>query len=132
MDVFGRNPDSREGKYFRANVWSWRPLHQLINELCADLLDSETLTGMGFNDGFGPVDPHVCRVMADRFADWLKTHPNGHSVQLGMWVTADNMLRRSPKLRRASESLKTAHSVTNEQLTEWIEFLRHCGGFEVW
>ena len=30
MDVYGRDPDSPAGKYFRANVWSWRPIHALI------------------------------------------------------------------------------------------------------
>lgn len=26
MDVYGRKPTSAEGKYFRRNVWGWRPL----------------------------------------------------------------------------------------------------------
>jgi hypothetical protein len=36
MDVYGRNPTSEAGKYFRANVWSWRPIHALIEQECAD------------------------------------------------------------------------------------------------
>ena len=30
MDVFGRNPTSETGEYFRRNVWSWRPLADFI------------------------------------------------------------------------------------------------------
>lgn len=30
MDVSGINPTTEAGKYFRANVWSWRPLASLI------------------------------------------------------------------------------------------------------
>ena len=41
MDVVGRNPSTEAGKYFRANVWSWRPIHNLIVQLCSDLLDEE-------------------------------------------------------------------------------------------
>ena len=42
MDVYGRNPDSQAGKYFRANVWSWRPIHALVIDLCSDFLDEES------------------------------------------------------------------------------------------
>jgi hypothetical protein len=31
MDVFGRNPDSKAGAYFRANVWSRRPSYELFS-----------------------------------------------------------------------------------------------------
>jgi hypothetical protein len=24
MDIYGRNPTSEAGKYFQANIWSWR------------------------------------------------------------------------------------------------------------
>jgi hypothetical protein len=44
MDVFGSNPDSEAGDYFRANVWSWCSIHDLIIRLCSDLLDEETLS----------------------------------------------------------------------------------------
>jgi hypothetical protein len=44
MDVIGRNSDSPAGKYFTANLWSWRPIHDLIIHLCGDQLDDETLT----------------------------------------------------------------------------------------
>jgi hypothetical protein len=30
MDVVGRNPRTEAGEYFRANVWSWGPIHNLI------------------------------------------------------------------------------------------------------
>ncbi|QOR55575.1 MAG: hypothetical protein UMS36scaffold28_65 [Phage 59_13] len=26
MDVYGVKPKSKQGEYFRNNVWSWRPL----------------------------------------------------------------------------------------------------------
>ena len=30
MDVFGKNPTSEVGKYFRRNVWHWRRLADLV------------------------------------------------------------------------------------------------------
>jgi hypothetical protein len=38
LDVYGKRPSSKTGEYFRANVWSWRPIHDLIFQLCSDLL----------------------------------------------------------------------------------------------
>ena len=29
MDVIGRKPKNKTGEYFRANVWSYRPIHFL-------------------------------------------------------------------------------------------------------
>ncbi len=56
MDVWGRNPREPAGRYFRANIWSWRPIQALINELCSDLLDEPTLIRLGVNVGAGPRD----------------------------------------------------------------------------
>ena len=32
MDVYGNKPRCSKGEYFRASVWSWRPIHGLIVE----------------------------------------------------------------------------------------------------
>ena len=76
MDVVGRNPSAEAGEYFRANVWSWRPIHDLIVQLCSDLLDEETLVGIGYNDGAGPADQTTCSGMANRFERWMEHHVN--------------------------------------------------------
>ena len=82
MDVCGRQPTADAGECFRANVWAWRPIHDLIGRLCSDLLDP-ALMGAEL-DG------------------------------------------------RSGDGLLSAYRVDTELLREWIEFLRHCGGFEVW
>jgi hypothetical protein len=43
MDVYGSNPSSPAGVYFRANIWAWYPIHALMIELCSDLLGRDTL-----------------------------------------------------------------------------------------
>jgi len=59
MDVYGRNPSAESGRYFRANMWHWRPIHELICTLCADLLDMELIEAMAFNGGEGPDNQEV-------------------------------------------------------------------------
>jgi hypothetical protein len=72
MDVWGRDPSSPTGRYFRANIWSWRPIHALCVELGSDLFDDETLARMGVNVGAGPADQESCTELAERFDQWLE------------------------------------------------------------
>lgn len=134
MDIDGRNPDSEAGKYFRANVWSWRPIHDLIYRLCSDLLDAETLEAIGYNSGAGPTDDETCKEMANRFELWMEHHAEGHGIDIdGMRMKTDGELLIGDNLEGVpDEETLSPYAVDDEHLKEWIEFLRHCGGFEVW
>jgi hypothetical protein len=133
MDVCGRNPSAPAGEYFRANVWAWRPIHALIIENCSDLLDLETLLSMALNDGAGPEDQETCTAMATRFELWMEQHSEGLRLDSDLRVTpdgrfvSDQELAENPDLQTVSP-----YAVEDEHLKEWVEFLRHCGGFEVW
>jgi hypothetical protein len=133
MDVCGRHPSSPASEYFRANVRSWRPIHALVIELCSDLLDEETLEGMAFDGGAGPQDQQACTEMAQRFERWLEHHTEGHGLESDLRVTKDGRFVRAEELAQ-NPDLETAspYEVTDEHLKEWVEFLRHCGGFAVW
>lgn len=71
MDVYGRDPANEQGEYFRATVWSWRPIQALMIELCSDILDEELLDAMGTNDGAGPETQAVYTQIAERFDIWM-------------------------------------------------------------
>jgi hypothetical protein len=133
MDVYGRKPSSPAGEYFRANVWSWHPIHVLIEELCSDLLDEKTLEKLAFNDGAGPKKQKTCTAMASRFEAWMEHHTEGHRVESDLQVTKEGRFVPESELA-ANPDLETVspYRVTDEHLKEWVEFLRHCGGFEVW
>lgn len=51
MDVYGRKPTAKVGEYFRNNVWWWRPLAHLCNELAPDICAK--CTYWQSNDGDG-------------------------------------------------------------------------------
>ncbi len=134
MDVFGKTPTSKEGAYFRASVWEWLPLYERMAALCDGSLDSQTLDGMRYNSGFGPDDPVVCREMADRLDAWLATYPGDyHSVDSDMKVTLEGRLVSDAELAsQPTLATRSPYRITCESIREWILFLRHCGGFEVW
>jgi hypothetical protein len=129
MDVYGKMPSANSGEYFRASVWEWGAIHNLIVQLCSDVFDAETLFYLGFNDGAGPDDSRACEKMAARFSDWLQHHPSGHAVDLGIGIDADGRLVTS---RDESTDITPAHSISQARLQAWAEFLQRCGGFEVW
>jgi len=48
MDVYGNNPTSEKGEYFRNNVWWWRPLWQYCEDMAPDLCKGVSAQ---YNDG---------------------------------------------------------------------------------
>ncbi len=133
MDVWGCAPSAPAGKYFRANIWSWRPIQTLVVELCGDLLDEQTLVRLGVNVGAGSRDPEVCREMANRFDRWMEEHTDGHQLDLGLRVTSEGRFVPPEEVATLpAEELRSPYAVEDEHLKEWVEFLRHCGGCEVW
>lgn len=132
MDVYGRKPTAEAGKYFRANVWSWRPIYELVCDLCSDLLDEKTLRLMAFNDGAGPKDQATCTAMAGRFEQWMEHHADGHELDSDLRVTEDGRIVRDEELAENPDlETRSPYGVSDEHLKQWVEFLRHCGGFEV-
>jgi hypothetical protein len=112
MDIYGRNPTSEAGKFFQANVWSWHPIHTLIEQECADLLDPKLLEKLGFNDGDGPEDQETCTAMANRFERWLEHHVRGHTLDSDLRVTAEGRFV-------SDEELTDNPEMESMSLTKW-------------
>jgi hypothetical protein len=70
FDVHGRHPTHTEGEYFRASVWSWRPIHYLLSTRCQFLGDT-MLFRLSGNDGAGPNDQATCDRIANIFQEFL-------------------------------------------------------------
>lgn len=65
------------GVYFRANIWSWRPIAFMIayiNDLYDLKLDEDFLNKMHFNDGGGLKTQEEC----DRLADFMESFINNN------------------------------------------------------
>lgn len=123
MDVSGRNPSKEEGEYFRASVWSWRPLHAL----CETVMHQE-YPDWGYNDGKGFATQAECTELADRLDAYIKAFPTENiALESDMRVDADGKFL--PKNNLEGES---PYSIRPEHLQKFITFLRSCGGFEIW
>jgi hypothetical protein len=62
MDVYGKNPTSKVGKYFRRNVWGWHPLWGYVEDVHPEIA---SLVKYGHsNDGDG-LDEEDSRRLAE-------------------------------------------------------------------
>lgn len=130
MDVYGRE---NEEAYFRANVWSWRPLHLLIceaNQRFSLGIPKETLKGMEFNQGEGLESQAECDRLADALEVILQEH--GEVISLDMEPQGPEAAVLRFLQRDWKEEQGAAYITTKEHVEEFIEFLRECGGFAVW
>ena len=133
MDIQGRKPSAAAGKSFRTEFWAWRPIHALIVQLCPDLFDKKTLETMATGGGGGALDQKTSTEMASRFEEWMEHHAEGFAIESGIRVTPEGRFVSEEELAR-NPSMETVspYEVSDAQLKKWIEFLRACGGFEVW
>jgi hypothetical protein len=122
------------GKNWRVEFWVWRPIHALIVTLCFDLFDEKSLYDMAFGHGAGATDTRTSLEMAKRFEHWMRQHPEGRLVlESGIRATEDGRIVSEQELA-ANPGLETVSpfEAGESDLRKWIEFLKNCGGFEVW
>jgi hypothetical protein len=110
--------DDNPGVYFRANVWSWRPILDRIyqaNDRFNLQIDKETLDLMGSNDGAGLDTQEDCNALADALETVLSSEGDILTWSSG-WEEADT---------------KNWYKTHKTHALEFVTFLRSCGGFSV-
>jgi hypothetical protein len=88
---------------------------------------------MAYNEGAGPESAEVCSEMAERIEKALPDDPQGISIEATSFrVTEDGRFVDLAEAR-ANPHLVTrpAYRATRDALVDWVKFLRHCGGFQV-
>ena len=121
MDVYGLKPRKPEGEYFRASVWSWRPLIGFMKLSGADVPDD-----WHFNNGGGLQEDKDCLALAEKIRTYLEQCDESdfelpapkhmHVNQDGFFVIGGTI---SP------------YRTDKERILRWCEFLENCGGFTI-
>jgi hypothetical protein len=72
--------------------------------------------------------------MASRFELWMEHNARGLSLDIpGARITGEGRVVGEDEIDANPDlETRTPYNVADEHLKEWIEFLRHCGGFQVW
>jgi hypothetical protein len=131
-ECIGRQPTAKEGESFHVAIWRWKPIHDLMCELCHDLLGDKLLRAMSFNDGAGPKSQMVCTEMANRFDRWMEHNAAGLVVDGPLVEVGERGELKSKGEAIGDPSARSPYAISDGRLKEWIVFLRSCGGFEVW
>jgi hypothetical protein len=123
MDVIGKGIDG-EKTYFRANVWSWRPIHSLVARLNKEKDFGFDLKYWGSNDGKGLQTNDDCRKLAQAIEEVLETAPDPVPLQLS---EGD-----AKKVFAGTTITNDSYSTSHAHLKEFITFLRKSESFEIW
>lgn len=154
MDVYGKNPTTPEGEYFRNNVWWWHPLWTLCCEVDPD--GAGKVAGGHVNDGDGLDKVGSIRLAAllsewivdgrlDAYIkarqEWLDSLPlvdcqfcettgtRHDGLKLGK-ETADFKCNACEGLGKVKD-WQCNYYLSKENVIEFREFLLGCGGFEI-
>lgn len=158
MDVYGKAPISETGKYFRANIWSWRPLAEYV-ELVAPVIAS-FCEYWDSNDGDGLDAAHSIRLAklleaelaSGRTAEYERIYISEQEMLpnvtckicagTGTRPPAPAIGAGDPKnggMRcKGCDGLGfvrpngTYYSFEAETVARFAKFLKDCGGFEIW
>jgi len=145
------------GDYFRSNWWGWRPIVQLCETVDNIYGLNINFENWGSNDGAGLETQEECNKLAEgleRFTskidwvddeDWMGIFTECWSTLEGGFV--DNSKKEIQKLNSEYEwgdvirqsimlpsgkVVEPAHKVYKCRIDAFINFLKECGGFEIW
>ena len=132
MDVYGKNPKSEVGKYFRSTVWGWRPIHELIEN--ANVLPPDMLEDMNFNEGAGP-EEEMALLLAYQMEQIVEGMDESHTFMLSEEIDGPVAALISALNRDGIEIISPrgpVYSASVGHVRDFIEFMKESGGFEVW
>jgi len=132
MDVYGKSPKSEEGEYFRANIWSWRPIHELIEK--ANVLPPKMVEDMSFNEGAGP-DKQQALLLAAAIENMIDGMDDDNTFVLSSEIDGPVAALLSQFQEKNIEIVSPRGAVYQADVShvrEFVQFCRESGGFEVW
>lgn len=131
MDVYGRDPKSKDGEYFRANVWSWRPIHELIQK--TNILPQKLIDEMEYNDGAGP-DAEQSLLLAYQLEYMIDGMSDDNTFMLTSEIDGP-VAELLKNLNRQGIDIISPRGLVYEadvlHVKEFIQFCRESGGFRV-
>lgn len=149
--------EENPGYYFRSNWWGWRPIVIFTETACALSNIDVDLEDWHTNSGEGPETQEQCNEIADAIESLISQ--NGCPIKedddilylvTGCWCTnegkfvdkavEEKLNKEYPfgsvltqgVITESGELVRSAHGCSLERIKEFIQFLRNCGGFQVY
>lgn len=169
MDVFGKNPTNEVGKYFRRNVWGWRPLwdyaldmhHEiagvvrnghsnsgdglgsadsikLANALIQDLEDGTAIEYINKrNARLAEIERHTCKwcagtgIRTDDIGIENKMPERELEPEMAILLGRTHGWCNGCRGEGKTDDIATSYYLDAEDIAEFAEFLKNCGGFSI-
>lgn len=133
MDVCGRNPTAPQGEYFRASIWRWPLLVNVITTLCPE--ETSACRHWATNEGDGLTDQQALalaealerKIQTGEVALTLCDATIGGNAKLPV-VAAVEAWSRS----QGFEVLHHEAGIDENFVAEFAGFVRASGGFSIW
>jgi hypothetical protein len=147
MDVYGRDPFSDKGEHFRNNIWWWRPLADYCNRIAPDICRAcehwyhNDADGLQEHDAVAladVLDEHIqsgqTLLYEKSFSEMQESAPDEpcdkcHGTGVDPWKSD----AKCPLCQGTGsvEAFIRWYSFSVENVKEFVEFLRGCGGFRI-
>ena len=137
-DIYGKKPTAPEGEYYRSNIWYWPPFVAMCRRLAPR--ESKGCKGWDVNEGHGLNTADALR-LANRLDELLADgtiaayiEDTGEPPITVLQASALKLMKALTKATGGGEVKApglAAPAVTEEDVREFIAFLKTCGGFNI-
>lgn len=154
MDVIGKKPSTKDGEYFRANVWYWHPLWSMVECLYPNLAVKVQHAHSNDGDGLNATDSLVLSKLLEadlisgkiqEFIDDFNNEKNSleqvdcdYCDQTGYraWPQDDgSLLQKTCNVCNGTlkvDDFMASYSMSLDLVKQFQLFLQSSGGFEIW
>jgi len=137
-DIYGKKPTAPEGEYYRSNIWYWPPFVAMCRALAP--VESRGCKGWEVNEGHGLNAADALRLanrldalLADgTIAQYIED--SGEPPVTALQANALKLIKAFKKTMGGGEVNAPgmeAPAVTEDDVREFIAFLKTCGGFKI-
>lgn len=150
FDIYGLKAKSERGKYFRNNVWWWRPLATYVLKFCS-IPKKERKDGWSFNDGL-KISEKTALDIAKQLEILLKLgHTANYKKQYdkylkqlplractlcnGIGIRNDKILKGVCNSCNGKGKVKDwdcSYPFSTTNVREFMKFCKESGGFEIY
>jgi hypothetical protein len=157
MDVYGQQPTTDEGEYFRNNAWWWRPLAKYVQNVAPEIAakckywHSNDGDGLNSEDSLALADVLQAELDSGRTATYKRLY-DGELARLQKEpckLCEGTGTRKPPPMEGAGDpkadgikcngcngegyepDWRTHYSFEVENVQKFVTFLRGCGGFAI-
>ena len=146
--------EANPGYYFRANLWSWRPIENAINLVNEHYKLGFNVEGFGVNSGKGLKDQEECNLLAKHLQEYINVlelkEDEVMYICMGMWVEESGRFLNDEDeailneqypigevlygsiITKDGKIVRPSHGISYNHFKKFITFLENCGGFEIW